>query len=429
MDVQALASEAVQALHRLGLAMAEQRGLEQAARQRLESLVIPASIFLVEPASAELKEEAGRLTALLDARLSLAQKARHAYREGRVYCFWCDAPDCQHSRPSHQGDTFAGYGPTGKPEWVSFVNLCLEEQEPRVDLLYEEPPEVIARVQSASALEARQLPQYGKESLVFRVLGQVVAGLVPIDLKVSRWRSAPSTARVALTLQVLEVSTPVQGPRLRLNLLGLTFDELLEASAEARPREAAERLRRTLQGVRHKLEVLSRKAVFAEQVGEKLMLEAEVLPLLEELAVDVERLFKLPARTQHAHMRHQSRERPTSNALGDVRTAPLDRYFVDEERDTVVVLGPKQRAHVFSPDGRHVTSMQLLPGELERKAQRGRWQGLARERVLEVREVILGATRREVDSGGASDAGASKRGGASDAGASKRGGNGSGRQM
>lgn len=415
-ELSQLAAEALQALARLGEATARYDGLGNAARSRLDQLILPVPVSLSGALEEErLHEESQRLVGLIRSRTAMALKARSAFREGRVYCFWCDVPDCIHTIPPHRGDTFAGYSPIGKPEWQSFVNLCIDENDERVDLIYDDPPEVIARIQTARTLGRDLLPAFGRDSMVFQVVGQVVAGLIPIDLKVSRWNPNPSTARVALTLQILSIHSAVSGPRFKLNLLGLTVDELLEAAAEARPREAAERLRRTLGGVRHKLEVLSRKAGHAEQVGEPFPLEEQALPLLEELKGDVERLFRLPPRTLHAHLRHQSRLRPTSNALGDVRTAPFDRYYYDAEGDTLVVLGPKMRAHVFSPDGRHVTSLQLMPGELERKVQKTRWQPLVRERSLEVRENILQHTVVRAERAGASErAGSRERAGGSE---------------
>lgn len=386
----ALALAALQALSKLAGAVAVQAGVAPNARERLELLMVPAPVYFSASAlESQGPEDAARLLQLVTHRVHTAVKSRRAWREGRVYCFRCDAPDCSHSRPSHQGDVFAGYSPTGLPTWQSFVNLCIDASDERVDALYEDLPEVIARVQSAAELHERLLPAFRKDALEYRVLGQVVAGLVPVDLQVSRWRSTPGVARVALTIQILDIRSAVEIPRFRLNLLGLSTEELLEAAALAQPREAAERLRRHLAMLRQKLETLSRSAAHAERMGNPLELDVELLGMLGKLKDELERIFRPdPHRTGHARMRHLSRTRPTSNALSDLETAPFDRYFLDQERGTVVVLGPKGRAHLFSPDGRHVTSLQLVAGELERKVQKARWVPLEREKALEVRAQI-----------------------------------------
>ena len=43
----------------------------------------------------------------------------------------------------------------------------------------------------------------------------------------------------------------------------------------------------------------------------------------------------------------------------DLFQAPADSFFKDEVKGSIVVLGPSGRAHVYSEDGRHVTSLTL----------------------------------------------------------------------
>jgi len=52
------------------------------------------------------------------------------------------------------------------------------------------------------------------------------------------------------------------------------------------------------------------------------------------------------------------------------------------------VLGPRGRAHVFSPDGRHVTSLSLGPAEAERKGGRSRWRPLTGPEAAAFRKAI-----------------------------------------
>ena len=101
--------------------------------------------------------------------------------------------------------------------------------------------------------------------------------------------------------------------------------------------------------------------------------------LLNRLRGDVLRVLKnRDHRTRHAEERHQSGERPTSLALADALAAGEGRFFRDEHKNTIVVLGPKHRVHVFSTAGRHVTSLELQPAEVERRLELKRWRFLER---------------------------------------------------
>jgi hypothetical protein len=83
-------------------------------------------------------------------------------------------------------------------------------------------------------------------------------------------------------------------------------------------------------------------------------------------------------RTRHAAARHRSGERPTSLAIADALAAGDGRVLRDERKDTIIVLGPKHRVHVFSTGGRHVTSLELMPAEVERRIELKRWRFVER---------------------------------------------------
>jgi hypothetical protein len=111
--------------------------------------------------------------------------------------------------------------------------------------------------------------------------------------------------------------------------------------------------------------------------------------MLGRLRSEIERIFRAPShRTQHAQERHVRGERPTSSAIRDARDAPDERVLRDVRRDTMVVLGPKGRAHLFADDGRHVTSLQLRPGELDRKSSRARWRPVTHEEAQRFRQTL-----------------------------------------
>lgn len=371
------ARRVLQELHGLVRAAAEARGFSGGEMLPVDFLVLPVGLRVDGPFD---DADVRRLAAEVGRRVDEAVRSLSVFRPGRVYCFQCDRPDCGHDRPPGPDSTFVGYTPTGKPEWVGFANLLIERGDPRVERLYVEPPEVVSVVHAASELRRDLLPSFGRESRVYEVLGQVVAGLVPSDL-VPRRQMPPG--RVALTFQVVQVRAAGESRRLRLNLLGLTPDEITERAASAGARGPAEWLRRSVVDARRRLDALGRRVHALERRGDRVDIEKEVGPLLARLSADIERVFRPETRrTLHAQERHRDGDRPTATALRDADEAAPERFLRDAERDTLVVLGPRGRTHIFTLDGRHVTSMQLGPGELDRKFGRARWRSLNRDEVL-----------------------------------------------
>jgi len=383
------AVRALSELRVLARELAAEQGAPRTGHFPIEALALSLTVPM-SGAPEQLKPAGQALVAGLRERLEEALRGATAYREGHVYCFHTDQPESPYSQPPDRTAVFAGYAANGRPEWRSFPNLCLERREPRVDRLYADPPEVIAFVQTAEELSGELLPGFGRESLAYAVLGQVVVGLVPRDLDL-RGRAE----RVALTLQLVETKQGTRDHRLRLNLLGLPSDAIITAAAESDARSPAEAFRKVLRTARQRIDALGRQLALASRRGEYLDRERLVEQILNRLRTDALRVLKVRGhRTQHAEARHQSGERPTSLALQDALAAVDGRLLDDTHKHTVVVLGPKQRAHVFTPSGRHVTSLVLDPGEVERKLERRRWRPLDAIAADAFRRAIGGAGRR-----------------------------------
>ena len=375
-------------LKELSRDLGEEYGLIRAETFPVESIVLPVTLAMDgRPLNSVTHAEASRLVRDLGSRVTEAVKALTAFRQGCVYCFQCDAPDCSHAVPDDPDKTFSGYTATGKPVWRTFLNLCMEWKDPRVEKLYGDAPEVFAVVQQASELKGELLPAFGKGSLAFNVLGQVIAGLVPRSLRIP----GREENRFALTVQFVETRSGAEKPRLRLNILGVGPDEIAEADEHGGPSNRAGRRRHTIRITRQRLNSIGRELARAEQGGRRIDLEGKVNPLLHRLRGDLDRIFRLDRRrTQHAAERHQERERPTGVAVKDAKGASVEKLLLDVRKNTVVALGPKQRAHVFSRAGMHVTSLQLDPGELDRKVGKKRWRPLTDDEVAEFRTVIQG---------------------------------------
>jgi hypothetical protein len=373
-------------------ALGEEEGIGRADSFPLPELQFPAAVSMRFPPDPkrDAADSAG-LLAVLKERVREAAAANRVFRQGRVYCFQCESPDCAHSRPEEPSDTFVGYSPTGKPTWASFLGLLLQAGDPRAERLFEERPEIATLVLRSEDLQGDLLPSFGRGRVQFNVLGQVVAGLFPADLL--SWRN-PS-ARAALTVQLLETRGAAGLQRLRVNVLGLGAEAIVQAAADGPPRGPAEALRGALARVRERLDGMAHKLVLLERSGRGLDLACEAEPLLVHLCGDIERIFRGASfRTQHAVVRHVEGERPTSFALADARSVSMDRLMQDTRERTMVVLGPKARAHVFTPQGRHVTSMQLEPGEVERKTLKGRWRPVGREQTEQFRDAVRSQERQ-----------------------------------
>ncbi|NUN12486.1 MAG: hypothetical protein HUU55_02485 [Myxococcales bacterium] len=400
------------------------------AQVRLESDGVPAEMTIPVEISTALRdidrndaEAQQRLLATVRNLVDETARSLVAFVIGRVYCFQCDTADCAHSVPPDPIYTFSGYTATGKPEWQTFVSLCLASKEPRVDLLFAKKPEIIGIVQMADELAQNLLPGFGKNSLAFSVLGQAVVGLLPVkppnrhnksyEQKGNNQpgftteaasqtklepalpdRRPPSVTmyadhtpaippdRIVLTLQIVETQVASASRRLRLNVIGLSQPELAALAGAGADRGPAESIRRAIGALRDKIDTLGRKSHLAARKKRPFDLRAEVLAVLNDTRSDLERVFRSESRrTEHAAQRHLDGERPTGNALSDASSAPDNRLFWDVDKHTTVVVGPRGRIHVFADSGKLVTSLQLDKSQIEKRTEKKRWIPLDKERI------------------------------------------------
>ncbi len=366
-SIEGVAAQAIAAIDRLVTLVTRELGIPHAQEGEL---TLPLLVPLAERKPSDQRVAA--LLADLRERVSAASASALAFQEGHVYCFFTNAPESPYSQPPHRTDVFAGYAPTGKPEWIAFANLCLARKEPRVDRLYGDTAEVLAFVQGPGELDAGLLPSFGRGSLIYKMLGQVVLGFVPTDFD-PRSRAE----RVALSLQVVETSQPGLRHRLRLNVIGMPLEAIAQAAADQPESSPAEAFRKVLRATRGRVDALGRRAALAHRGGEGFDLGPPVTALLTRLRQDVLRVLKSrDYRTHHAQVRHESGERPTALAIADALAAGEGRFFRDDHKDTIVVLGPRHRVHVFTRSARHVTSLELQPAEVERRLDLKRWRFL-----------------------------------------------------
>jgi hypothetical protein len=316
-----------------------------------------------------------------------AQAGRDVYVRGRVFCFRCASSGCEHARPPSPLSVFASFDSTGRPAWAELAQAFVEARDPRVDQLFARGPAAHALVQLGSELRGGQLAAFGRASKTYAILGQVVAGYFRCPPAPADRQDVP--ARVAATLQIVEARDAGGVLRLHLNTIaclpdGSAVEFLLGAGWEPalyRARAMCER----------DLEALERRVRAARSEGrrdEARVLMRRVPGLLHRLADSIERGERQDRRrTRHAEGRRRE-QRPVHKALDDVAAAPAEAFFHDEKARTLIVCGPRGRAHAFSPAGRHVTSFSLKPGAVEFRLRTERWRPATRDEIADLRQRV-----------------------------------------
>jgi hypothetical protein len=250
---------------------------------------------------------------------------------------------------------FDGYSSTGKPVFSDFVTMAIERKDPHIEQLLAGEEIVLTRVTMGRVLRTQQLAEFGSNSPVFKILGQVDAGL---------FRVLSSAGRCAFSFQLLRGTTLEGRVRLRLHPVGAVDPMDLADPA----------LMQILSRFQRHLDVEALRLQGMLQNGE-VDEEAFVLPMLQEFAQRLQsRTRNTGRRTQHGLERSEEGQRPTSRAYPDAGEASDDAILWDLDQNTVVVLGGKGRVHVFTPQARHVTSVMMQGHAIERRRHMGRWR-------------------------------------------------------
>ncbi len=304
-----------------------------------------------------------------------AEEAR--FPRGRVFCYRCEAFGCEHGRAPDPRTVFTGYSQTGEPTWREFASVLLDEKDPRIDELYKRPPRPVTLVKDARALNEIQLTVYGKHSPEYQALGQVMLGYLPLK----RTRSSEQVP-VALCFQAVRIAgarAPV------LNILGTLpggtpAHEVLEAQPDPRIANALRATRQRLRDLALLRVSKRRRAALVRQKS---------LAALQRLARNLERIFRQRARrTQHSEARHLDRRRPAATALNDAQRATTDAFYRDVEERTWVVLGPKNRVHIFNDRAFHVTSIVYQGETIRQRTTTGKWLTPRRDELTSFRHVL-----------------------------------------
>jgi len=314
-------------------------------------------------------------------RRQVREMASHAeaLRPGRVYCYRCESSDCEHSPPPGPTQVFAGYSSTGQPEWAELPQLLLDLGHERVEALYERPRELLAAALSGEELKARQLSVFGRESKSYDVLAQVVAGYLQLP-----GPPGDEEERVAFTVQAVEARRLDGRPWVDLNVIGTCSDgvpvlDLMD--------DAYLRLHRMISKTRRQVRALGvagrgrgRTGGLDAGIGDK------AAGLLLDLSRSIEQLSRQGGRrTRHAEARGRE-QRPTAKALEEALAAADHSLLWDSRDETMIVLGGRNRVHVYTLQGKQVTSLTLDADSVERRRRTGRWVEPGGERRAAFRE-------------------------------------------
>jgi hypothetical protein len=314
-----------------------------------------------------------------------AEAEWEVYRRGHVFCFRCRSAQCLHSVPPQPQCVFKGYNSVGLPEWHELVQALVDARDPRTDQLYADPPALLARVQLGRELRSQQLSSFGRASKTYAVLGQVIAGYVPVPRELGE--VAGQVRRIAVTLQVVETRGAGGQPELKVNPIpaALTpeqWDEWLVVDGNPLAR-AVLRAARAVEALERELLAVRNTARASEARGR--------LRWLPHILGDLARLIEQAGRQKRRRTRHaesRRRERPVHKAQEDARAAAEGDVFYDEKRRTFVVCGKQGRAHAFTKAGRHVTSFVLPPGGAEFRVRTHRWRKAHADEFSELKETL-----------------------------------------
>jgi hypothetical protein len=305
------------------------------------------------------------------------------FHPGRVYCYRCESSICPHSAPSSPTAVFGGYSPTGIPRWPELTEVLIAARHPSLDLVFDTSASRLAATCSeADALKHLQLSVFGRQSKTYDILAQAAFGFLRFP---GRRDGSRGHERAAVTLQAVEIRCRSRRPKVVLNVIGLHPEggetvEALSGSYQMRVLDSIITARRLL------------ARLHPGQRGSSAA-GTEAGRILRKTAKALERLGRQSGRrTGHAEKRRVDR-RPTAKALEEALAAQDERLLWDEQRSTVVVIGSRNRVHVFNPEGRHVTSLSLKREEVEGRKRRERWQALPPEGCRKFRAALAAAVK------------------------------------
>ncbi|MAE75366.1 MAG: hypothetical protein CMJ85_00665 [Planctomycetes bacterium] len=275
---------------------------------------------------------------------------------GRAWCFSTASFDSDYSRPEDPRQVLVGYGLEGRPRYADLVTLAIERKHESVDELLAGKEGAVSFVEAGAAVTEGVKPAFDPDAIPHRLVAQSIAGL---------FASAEEGRRVALTIQVL--AHDGEDGKLRLVVHPVSAVDLMDLPDP--------NLRRILRSFQTNLIQIAKTIDGERAAGKEVDVTEAVLGPLRELTRQMSADARNRERkTTHARERGGEGDRPTQLAFPEARSAHDHHLYIDNEEQTVVVIGKKGRVHVFSPDGRHVTTVVMPPANVRQRVSAGRWR-------------------------------------------------------
>lgn len=306
-----------------------------------------------------------------------------AFRPGRVYSFFDESADAPECGPADPHLVFAGYSETGHPRWVTLLDLLLDSRDERAGDVAKDSGQPITVQMERADLVRDRLDAFSKGRRAYDITGQLVLGYFRQAVGVRQ-------ERFAVTLQIIRSASRSRVVRLGINVIGLLPDgrDAMEAETDREHWPFVDLLteaRRRLAAVNPKLKSLPRErrmSAAAEAASD----------LLHDMSHGFERGTRRENwRTEHAAQRAEEGTRPTGMARQDFTSARTDRIYLDAKESTYVVLGPKGRTHIFTPAGKHVTSLQMDGRSISERIRKNRWRPTKQEDARSFRSLVRAA--------------------------------------
>ena len=298
--------------------------------------------------------------------------SRRRIPRARVFDYQTDSFDGEASGQPEPSMVFVGYGSTGHPKWEEFFQHLLAKGDERVD-------EVISHRKRVAILEDRKallgdvMEAFGRSRRDYSPWWQVNAGYFTLQGQ-----------RFTLTYQVLELP----GPQLRTQLIA--DERLLDGMRESDGRRGQfQGLSSLLRRTDRKITLLSEELQKDPSKANRKKLQYEVRKSLMHLVHAIERKDRQSTRrTEHARER-QTQNRPVHVFVGDLKRAGVEHFFRDVRKNSLVVLGKERRVHIFSTEGRHITSLRLAKKEIDNRIRRERYGCVEASEIEALRERCL----------------------------------------
>ena len=322
------------------------------------------------------------------------------HRSGHAACYWCNAAVCEHSMPPDHHSVLIGWSPTGVPLWKNLTSVLIVDKDAQIDFLYGEKPGPVVTWRSEGDLLDNILPEYLNDSLFAHPVGALLAGGFNLPMPYG------DTDLLSVTALILESRTGRSVPKYSLNLISNTppphhLATLLGSGTSSILSNWISSLRSSLNNLQQELMGLASK-------GKRSSLQASrelIVELLIESRSYLETLRRRSGRrTKHAQQRTEDPNRPTSAAISDLLSCDYKDLFHDRKESTVVIRGRQGRIHIFTANGRHITSAIYSNDSIQTRIARGRWKSMEKNKGCAFLEHISKLLAKPGEDSSASDA-------------------------